>query len=89
MYDNVDHECICPVCKSKVSGFQSKDGDCVLDALKVSQVANFYSSCHKCGCWIEFNRIEIPTNNFIMKVGGKKGKPLDEFSKEVTIKEDK
>lgn len=86
MYDEVDFECTCPVCKSKVTGFQSKSGGCILDTLKPTQVANFYSSCGKCGCWIDFNAKKI--TNFTMTVTGKKdGKRtvLNEHTRDVCI----
>ena len=53
MYDEIDYECTCPVCKEKVTGFQSKDGDCLLDTLSPKQVDNFYSNCRKCGCRVK------------------------------------
>ena len=56
MFDYVKYGCICPVCKNKVDGFQSKDGECALDLVSVSDVDNFYTHC-QCGVWIEFNRV--------------------------------
>lgn len=55
MFDYVNFEINCPVCSSKVTGFQSKDKNCDLLCLEFWQVDNFYSSCDKCGAWIEFN----------------------------------
>ena len=86
MYDNIDFECACPVCHAKVIGFQSKDGECLNDTLQPNEVSNFYSSCDKCGCWIEFK--SKPTTNYIRTVEGKiKGKRaiLSEHTKEVKI----
>jgi len=88
MFDNINYECVCPVCHSKVTGFQSKNHDCMLATLEPNQVSNFYSSCDKCGCWIEFNRIINPTENFTRTVQGKekgKRKPLHEHTKDVKI----
>ena len=87
MFDYVNYECICPVCKSKVSGFQTKDGDCVLDTLQPTSVLHFYSSCDKCGCWIDFKA--KPATNFVRTVTSrKKGKQtvLYEHTKDVSIK---
>jgi len=56
MYDYVDYECVCPNCKQKVSGFQSKDAECELALVTPIDVNNFYTSCN-CGAWLEFNRI--------------------------------
>lgn len=72
MYDDVKYETICPVCHAKVDGFQSKDGGCLLDLLKPSQVNNFYTHCQKCGCWIKYTRIKsgeaFPHENIFKRV---------------------
>lgn len=86
MYDDVDYECPCPVCHAKVTGFQSKSGGCTLAMLKPSEVSNFYSSCDKCGCWIEFEAKDI--TNFTRKVEGKKNGErclLTEHTKDVRV----
>ena len=86
MFDYVDYECVCPVCKSKVSGFQSKDGDCMMETLNPLSLHSFYTSCEQCGCWIQFN--SKPTNNYVRTVIGKesgKEKVLTEHTKEVHI----
>ena len=57
MFDYIDYECVCPVCHNKVDSFQSKHGICELETLKPQEVNNFYSSCKKCGCWLEFTRV--------------------------------
>lgn len=56
MYDNVKFVMECPVCKAPVTGFQSKDGRCVLGVLSPKNVSNFYSHCSKCGAYINFER---------------------------------
>ena len=56
MYDNIKLEVACSSCGAMVSGFQSKDGGCTLSELDYWEVNNFYSSCSKCGLWIEYNR---------------------------------
>ena len=61
MFDNVNYEMDCPNCGARLTDFQSKDGDCCLGMLELVEVNNFYTSCDKCGTWIEFNRKE-PTN---------------------------
>ncbi len=71
MYDNVDYECICPCCKKKVDGFQSKNGSCDLDTLHPSEVLNFYSACKHCGAWIEFQRYEQKSPGKVKKIDGK------------------
>ena len=86
MFDYVNYECVCPVCKTKIDGFQSKSGDCELNTLQPGQVSNFYSACVKCGCWIEFK--SHPSTDFTMTVTGKKDGErisLPEHTKDVFI----
>jgi len=88
MFDNVDYKCDCPKCGSSVSGFQSKDGDCVLETIKPGSVYNFYSSCNNCGVWIDFT--SKPSSNFTMKVlsADCEQKILHEHTKDVMIEGD-
>lgn len=90
MYDSIKYECVCPVCHSKVNGFQSKDGPCLLNMLQPTEVDNFYSPCSKCGCWLEFTA-EDPGRGFCerkytRKVFGKHDNELSEHRKTVAIK---
>jgi len=55
MFDHVAYAHTC-TCGEIVTGFQSKDGPCELLSLTALQVSNFYSSCHNCNTWWEFNR---------------------------------
>lgn len=57
MFDNVEvpEKVLCPNCQEPVAGWQSKDGDCLLEMLSVDKVDHFYTSC-PCGTWIQFNR---------------------------------
>ncbi len=83
MFDRVNFECICPVCHAKVDGFQSKSGRCELDTIEPTEIANFYSSCKKCGCWIEYTAKKV--TNFTRTVDGKGDKRLHEHTKDVSI----
>ena len=56
MYDEIKYEMDCPKCGAKITGFQSKDGLCILATLEFWEVDNFYSPCPSCNAWIEFNR---------------------------------
>lgn len=57
IFDWVSFRMDCPVCGTRVGGFQSKDRWCPdLDTLSIDRLTNFYSSCHKCSTWIEFSR---------------------------------
>jgi len=62
MFDIIDYECKCPVCDNTVTGFQSKDGECLLLHLIPEEVDNFYSGCDVCKTWITFSRIKIKNN---------------------------
>lgn len=74
MFDYVKFEIDCPKCGTKVTGFQSKDGLCILGELEFWEVDNFYTSCKKCRAWIVFNRKElvprpqIPISDYEMTV---------------------
>ena len=86
MFNYVDFECVCPVCHSKVDGFQTKDGDLRLDTVKPKSVSNFYAPCRKCGCWIEFTRND--DGKFVRTVDGKIGdktQTMPEHTKVVRI----
>jgi hypothetical protein len=41
-FDWVNYECICEVCDSKITEFQSKSGYCVLDMVSPLDVEEFY-----------------------------------------------
>lgn len=56
MFDDVNFKTACPDCGSEMSGFQSKDGACEMLVVEPTEVRNFYSSCAKCGTWVEFFR---------------------------------
>lgn len=59
MFDYIDFEMKCPNCGELVDDFQSKDSACWMDTISPFDVLNFYSSCKKCGTWIEFNKRDI------------------------------
>ncbi len=84
MFNWVDYECVCPQCHGKVEKFQTKDSDgyCDLSTVSPSSVSNFYSSCEKCGCWVEFS--SIPTENYQMVVTGKDRKELHRKNVKIT-----
>jgi len=67
MFDYVDFKCSCPTCGEEVTGFQSKDGVCLLETVKPWQVCKFYSYCKRCGTRIEYNRTdEAPVLNELL-----------------------
>lgn len=74
MFDWVNYECICPQCKGKVTGFQSKDSkNPSMERLQPEDVKNFYSLCKKCGCWLDIVR---DGNVCKIVVSGKDGKSI-------------
>ena len=64
VFDWVKFKTKCPNCKKLVTGFQSKDGYCLLESIDFRKVNNFYTSCDNCNTWIEYNLI-IPKNRTI------------------------
>ena len=59
MYDWITTpEVKCPQCNEILSGFQSKDGPCLLDTIHYTKVNNFYTGCIKCDNWIQFDKEE-------------------------------
>lgn len=56
MYDYVAVCADCPNCGSALSDFQTKDSDCVMQHVYPGSIWNFYTSCGKCGTWVEFNK---------------------------------
>lgn len=53
MFDNINYEAPCPNCNELLNDWQSKDGPCVLEILEPWEVKAFYTSCPKCGAWVE------------------------------------
>lgn len=54
MFDSVRYEAPCPYCGALLSAFQSKDGPCILSTLDPDEVNGFYTSCHSCNAWVEY-----------------------------------
>lgn len=54
MFDWINIKIPCPKCGKEITGFQSKDGDCLLACLEFWQVDNFYSYCDHCKATIDF-----------------------------------
>lgn len=74
MFDDVKYEAPCPVCGDPLTGWQSKDGPCVLDRLTPVELANvsgdvgrhgrnarFYTSCAKCDAWVDITITTLAT----------------------------
>lgn len=54
MFDWVEFEAPCPKCGERVTGFQTKDRDNVLDCIPPVGLESFYTSCDRCDMWIEY-----------------------------------
>ena len=52
MFDYVNFEIPCPICGTKVKGFQTKAGECLMEIITPQKAGNFYDSCSKCDAWI-------------------------------------
>lgn len=87
MFDHVKYECSCPVCHNKVSDFQSKDGECLLDELEPFQVDYFYGTCGKCGCRLEFEVEKKRNADFVLSVYGKGWEKFDQYTRKIHIQE--
>ena len=58
MFDfvNVPEPIQCPQCGAPLSGWQSKDADCLMEMVELSTVLHFYTACRKCNSFIEYFR---------------------------------
>lgn len=54
MFDWVNIKLPCPKCGKEIEGFQSKDGECLLDCLEFWQVDSFHSYCNNCKAAVEY-----------------------------------
>lgn len=54
MFDWIKIKLPCPKCGREIGGFQSKDGECLLDCLEFWQVDNFYSYCNDCKAMVTY-----------------------------------
>jgi hypothetical protein len=58
MFDYVHiHWVKCPNCKKVIESedFQSKDWECILGLIDISEVSNAYWNCHRCQKFVEIN----------------------------------
>lgn len=56
MFDYVEFQTKCPTCGEILTGFQSKDGECIMTTIPYWEVDHFYTSCWNCRTWVEFRR---------------------------------
>ena len=74
MFDwiKVEPEQFCRECEAPLSGWQSKDGDCILETLNYWEVDCFYTCCDECHAWHEFSlkypRDHHPLSDYELKV---------------------
>ena len=67
MFDYIKFEMKCPNCNTKIDGFQSKDGACMMDVLEFYEVDNFYHSCPNCNTWVEYTLEKRPNREINIK----------------------
>jgi len=63
MFDWVNFKASCPNCGTEVTGWQTKSTGCSMATVTPAEAGNWYSSCSKCGLWIEYNA-EYPQERF-------------------------
>jgi len=70
MFDwvNVPEEVRCLECGAVISGWQTKDTDCLLETVQLNQVWRFYTIC-KCGAWTEYVRKCDAWTEYVRKCG--------------------
>jgi hypothetical protein len=56
MFDYIKTPELLCECGEKLTGFQSKDGECSLLELDYWQVDNFYTSCNSCNKRVTYSR---------------------------------
>jgi len=65
----------CQGCGTDLAGWQSKDGPCQLEQIPFWRVSEFYTSCHKCGMWHQFDlRVEPtprPLSDYVLSIRAK------------------
>lgn len=82
MFDWVDYETTCPVCWSKLEGFQTTSGDNLLETIPPQGLSNFYTDCSQCGHWIEYINVGA---NYIRIIEDQAGKEIELHTKLVKI----
>lgn len=63
MFDDIVYKAACPMCRTELTGWQSKDGDCCLARLSAwelwnqsrSEIVQIYTDCGVCGTWVEIS----------------------------------
>ena len=66
MFDYVNYKALCPNCGTEIVRWQTKDGCCVAESLETWEVESFYSSCPKCGAWIDA-KVEAEVEHIVKK----------------------
>lgn len=69
MYDSVDFSMVCPICSETITGFQTKDRDCLLDTVSPVGLDRFYAQCFGCKSWVEVRAAN--TGKYVVTVSDK------------------
>lgn len=69
MFDYVKHEAPCYKCGNVLTEWQSKDGDCELATLDITQIDCFYEYCDNCKSWNQYRRVNprIGDREFVLE----------------------
>lgn len=73
MYDTVDYQDTCS-CGLKLHDFQTKENDCMMSLLDVTEVNGFYVSC-RCGNWFDYEVRHYNSATIVARIGGSHDKP--------------
>ena len=57
MFDYVKYKAPCKKCGHVLTGWQSKDGECLMNEVEPKDVRRFYDNCPKCKTWNEYKVI--------------------------------
>jgi hypothetical protein len=83
-YGKVKFSMRCPVCRRKITDWQTKDEDAFGDEVEFTEVNNFYSSCDSCGLWFEFDyperKRQRKVDDYELRVSLKNMAQLDDFN---------
>ena len=90
MFNEVNFSMTCPICEAEVNGFQTKEGNLLLDNVEPDSVNNFYSNCDNCfssgvNTWIEYSRTSKETTHRKKKLSEEQIIAMG-FVREVTCK---
>ena len=86
MFDWVKFKTRCPECGSEITGFQSKDGECILDCIEFWQVGYFYSSCDQCNTIVRYTLKKDVRDKIISEIEKiRRSLTIDDYDLELSV----